>query len=104
MTVIQALQGNRPIIVRVFDEMVRTLPDGVFYSKLSKAENKMSLKGVAESNNRISSLMRRLDKSNWFAGPNLTAVNADPSFGDQASQFVMSFNISTPQAAEGEDK
>ena len=37
MKVIQELQGNRPIIVRIFDEMVRTIPDGVFYGKLSRS-------------------------------------------------------------------
>lgn len=35
MRVIQELQGNRPIIVRVLDQLVRTVPDGVFYTKLS---------------------------------------------------------------------
>jgi type IV pilus assembly protein PilN len=96
MTVIQQLQGNRPIIVRIFDELVRTLPDGVFYQELKRNTNKIELTGIAESNNRISSLMRRLDGSEWFAEPNLNAVKADPGFGEQASEFGLTFNISTP--------
>ena len=96
MNVIQGLQGKRPVIVRVFDEMVRTLPDGVFYQKLTRKENEIKLAGIAESNNRISSLMRRLDRSQWFANPNLSAVKANPNFGEQASGFDLRFSITTP--------
>lgn len=102
MKVIQALQGNRPIIVRIFDELVRTLPDGVFYSELSRANNVVQLRGIAESNNRISSLMRKIDKSEWFTNPNLTSVTADTDFGEQASEFGLSFSISTPSVIDGE--
>ena len=102
MKVIQDLQGNRPIIVRIFDEMVRTLPDGIFYSDLKRTDNTVRLTGIAESNNRISSLMRRLDGSEWFANPNLTAVEAQSDYGEQASEFGLSFNISTPSITEKE--
>lgn len=104
MKVIQELQGNRPIIVRIFDEMVRSLPDGVFYNQLSRSANAINLMGIAESNNRISSLMRKVDKSEWFDDPNLTAVTANPQFGEQASEFSMSFNISTPSGNEEGEK
>ena len=91
MTVIQGLQGNRPVIVHVFDEVVRTLPDGVFYSKLESKGTTMSIKGTAESNNRISSLMRRLDSSKWFSEPNLTDVNkASQDDADTRSIFNLS--------------
>jgi len=53
MRVIQQLQGNRPIIVRVLDELVRTVPDGVYYKRLSASGNAVSIEGVAESNNRV---------------------------------------------------
>jgi type IV pilus assembly protein PilN len=99
MKVIQELQGNRPIIVRIFDEMVRTLPDGVFYKSLDRAGSSVSLDGSAESNNRISSLMRNLQSSEWFTAPNLSAVTSDPKLGEQASSFKLSFNISTPSAS-----
>ncbi len=96
MKVIQELQGNRPIIVRIFDEVVRTLPDGVFFTDLTRTDTTIQLQGVAESNNRISSLMRQLDSSEWFNEPNLTSVKANPDFGEQASEFGMSFKITTP--------
>ena len=59
MRVIQELQGNRPIIVRVLDELVRTVPDGVYYKTLKASDSTVSIEGVAESNNRVSNLMRR---------------------------------------------
>lgn len=98
MKVIQDLQGTRPLIVRVFDEMVRTLPDGVFYQTLSRNEKTVELTGVAESNNRVSSLMRQFDRSEWFESPNLTSVQAASDFGEQASGFKMTVNISAPQS------
>jgi len=88
MRVIQALQGNRPVIVHMFDEMVRSLPDGIHYTSLSRKGNNLSIQGRAESNNRISSLMRRLDGSDWFMDPNLTAVRArDGKDGEKANDF-----------------
>jgi type IV pilus assembly protein PilN len=96
MKVIQELQGNRPIIVRIFDDMVNTLPDGVYFSELERIDNKITVKGIAESNNRISSLMRRLDGSDWFASSNLKEVAAEPSLGEQASRFNLFFDISSP--------
>jgi len=104
MTVIQELQGNRPVIVRLFDELVKTIPDGVFYNTLKRSGNRITLTGTAESNNRISSLMRRIDSSEWFENPNLTSVTAAPDFGEQASNFNLSFVVSTPSAVDGEGK
>lgn len=94
MKIIQALQGNRPVIVHVFDDVVRTLPDGVFYNEFTLKGKTISFKGIAESNNRVSSLMRNLDGSEWFDSPNLTAVKAEPAFGEQASAFDMTVALS----------
>nr|WP_254774621.1 PilN domain-containing protein [Marinobacter sp. AC-23] len=66
MKVIQDLQGKRPVIVRVFDELVRTLPDGLFYTDLKRTGDRVSIVGMAESNSRVSTLMRQFDESDWF--------------------------------------
>lgn len=89
MRIIQELQGNRPVIVHLFDEMVRSLPDGIHYKSLTREGDILAIQGRAESNNRISSLMRRLDGSEWFTDPNLTAVKAveDGSRGDKSNDF-----------------
>jgi len=96
MRVIQELQGNRPIIVRVLDQLVRTVPDGVFYTNLQTKGKTISIRGIAESNNRVSSLMRRLDASEWLANPNLDSVRAAPEYGDQANTFNLTVQIEAP--------
>lgn len=103
MQVIQDLQGKRPVIVRVFDELVRTLPDGLFYTDLSKSGDRISIVGMAESNSRISTLMRRFEESDWFANPNLSNVSAADNRRAGYSQFNLSVQQSTPEPEE-EDK
>ncbi len=108
MRVIQDLQGNRPVIVRIFDEMARTLSSGVHYRSLKMEGTNFTVEGTAESNNRISSLMRNLDESDWFAEPNLKSIKEDPDnsdYGSKASTFDLTFNQSSPfrsdEASEG---
>ena len=101
MRVIQALQGNRPVIVRLLDQLVRTVPDGVFYTSLETKANVVSIEGVAESNNRVSSLMRRLDASDWLENPNLDAVQAAPDYGEQATTFKLTVNLQLAEDEEG---
>jgi len=102
MKVIQSLQGNRPQIVRVFDELVRKVPDGVYFTELNRKGALITFTGIAESNNRVSSLMRQLDESPWFEQPNLLSVNKVRETGDDSSpnRFNMTVKISTPKAEE----
>jgi type IV pilus assembly protein PilN len=107
MRVIQQLQGNRPVIVRVFDELVQTLASGVHYDRLSMQGTLLSLNGVAESNNRISALMRNVDNSEWFTQPNLKSIKEDPTnsdYGEQASKFDLSFVQINPNKSEEEEQ
>ena len=55
MKIIQDLQGNRPIAARVFDQLVRTLPDGVYFTDVKMVGQSISIDGAAESNNLVSS-------------------------------------------------
>lgn len=101
MKIIQDLQGNRPIIGRVFDQLVRTLPDGVYFSSLKMTGKDIAVEGAAESNNRVSNLMRNLDASEWLEAPNLTAVKAVTAGAlDQANVF----QLSVQQTKPGEEK
>ena len=112
MAVIQGLQGTRPIIVRLFDELARSLPEGVYYNSIIRTGDSISLEGVAESNNRISALMRDLDASKWFADSDLRQVNALPGAINDAgaqesvlNEFQLTVKVTTPgqelEAAEG---
>lgn len=98
MKVIQDLQGTRPVIVRVMDELVRTLPDGLYYERMERKGNEVSLKGMAESNNRISSLMRNFEASEWFASPNLKDVSAVTNRANVKDDLSLnSFDLSVKQ-------
>ena len=106
MRVIQELQGNRPVIVRVFDEVVQTLAKGVHYEKLTMAGTSLEVQGIAESNNRISALMRNLDGSEWFMMPNLKGIKEDPAnsdYGEQASTFDLTFVQTNPNKPDDEE-
>lgn len=103
MKIIQDLQGNRPIIVRVFDELARTLPDGVYFDALGMAGPTINIEGRAESNSRVSNLMRQMDASEWLTSPNLTAVRAVTAGGlDQANVFELSVKQTEPGAGTSE--
>ena len=97
MKLIQDLQGNRPVIVRMFDEMARIMPDELFLSEVSSKGTLFTLKGQASSNDQISQLMRNFDASPWFTNPNLLGVKA----GDNGyNSFDMLVNQSTPVVEE----
>lgn len=90
MKIIQDLQGNRPVIGHVFDQLVRTLPDGVYFTELKRTDKSLAIVGAAESNNRVSSLMRNLDASEWLVAPSLTEVKAVTAGAiDQANVFQL---------------
>lgn len=86
--IIQDLQVRRPIAGHIFDQLIRTLPEGVHFTESKMAGNTLSLTGIAESNARVSSLMRNLDASAWLSAPNLAEVKAiNLKHGRQGSQF-----------------
>ncbi|MBV1879248.1 MAG: PilN domain-containing protein [Pseudomonadales bacterium] len=100
--VIEELQGNRPIIVRLFDELARQMNDDVFFREVTLAKKKLTLQGVAESNSKIAEQLRKFTVSDWFQQPNVTAINADTSFGPKASKFALTVQQSTPTDTEVE--
>ncbi|MEX6662812.1 type IV pilus assembly protein PilN [Pseudomonas graminis] len=102
MKIIQDLQGNRPIIGRIFDQMARTLPDGVYFNDVKMTGQMISISGAAESNNRVSDLLRNLDASDWLESPSLTEVKANTAAGgvDQTNTFQLTVRQTQP-AVEG---
>lgn len=104
MRVIQDLQGNRPIIVRVFDELARQLAPRVFFNALTMRGNEIDIRGVAESNNRISNQLRNFSESEWFDKPNVTAIRANDDYGPQASEFSLTVVQTTPKAETEEEQ
>lgn len=100
MKIIQDLQGNRPIIGRVFDQLVRTLPEGVYFSSLKMTGKSIAVAGAAESNNRVSNLMRNLDGSDWLEAPSLIEVKAVTAGAlEQANLFQLTVQQTQPVVA-----
>ena len=87
MDVIQQLQGDRTRIVHVFDELVRRLPKGVYFTRLKKNGDKLIIKGYAQSNARVSALMNQLEASRWLSNAKLNVINASRRGGNSLSQF-----------------
>ncbi len=77
MTVIQGLQKSRPEIVHLFEELAKATPDGAQIIKISQKDKVVSIEGIAESNSRISTFMRNLEKSKWLKEPELIVINAN---------------------------
>jgi len=89
MRVIQDLQANRPVAVHLFDEIVKTLPDGVYYENIARKDRVLTLKGWAESNARISALMRNLDDSGWLTNPQLNIIETKQQAQPENRNFVL---------------
>lgn len=101
MRIIQDLQGNRQISGRIFDQLARTLPDGVYFTDVKMAGKTLSISGAAESNNRVSELMRNLDASDWFDAPSLNEVKATSADQvEQANVFQLTVRQTQPKVVE----
>jgi type IV pilus assembly protein PilN len=101
MRIIQDLQGNRQISGRIFDQLARTLPDGVYFTDVKMAGKTLSISGAAESNNRVSELMRNLDASDWFDAPSLNEVKATTAGQvDQTNTFELTVRQTQPPTLE----
>lgn len=99
MKLIQDLQGNRPIIVRLFDEIARSIPDDLYFTTLDIKGTQVSVKGRAKSNNRVAALMRNFDDSDWFDAPNLISVKAEKG---GYNRFEVTMTQVDPKNAEQE--
>ncbi len=93
MEIIEQLQRSRPSIVHVFEELVSTLPDGVYLTAVKQSGQNIEIVGSAESNTRVSALMRKLDESDWFTKPDLEVVEVKALKAGgrdrRASEFVV---------------
>ncbi len=88
MEIIEKLQRSRPEIVHVFDEIVRTLPEGVYLTAVKQSGNKVKFDGIAQSSTRVSSFMRNIDGSQWLRNPELLVVQTVKGSGP-ASRFTL---------------
>jgi type IV pilus assembly protein PilN len=97
--VVETLQTNRTETVRLLDQMVRQLPDGVHLKAMKQTGQKVNVVGYATSNARVSTLMRNLEASPWLEAPSLVEVKATKLGKDNIilNEFILNVNISRPK-------
>jgi type IV pilus assembly protein PilN len=103
MQIIEKLQQSRPEIVHVFDEIVKTLPDGAYLTSIKQTDQKFKFDGIAQSSTRVSAFMRNIDSSEWLKNPELQVVQADASGGQAFTVFAEEIpnGADAPEAAPG---
>ena len=102
MRTIEQLQSNRPLIVRFFDELITSLPEGVSVTRVAQAGNNITIDGLAQSNARVSSFMRNLESSDWLANPDLKIIQQSGTAGDRRiNSFKLTFTQVIPAAPAG---
>ncbi len=104
LDIIQRLQSSRSDIVHLFDEAVRTLPEGVYLSSLSQKGNKLIINGSAQSNARVSSYMWNIEKSDWLTDPKLNVISTSKQGRDRVSNFTLQVVQVNKKAQETEKK
>ncbi|HXS21857.1 MAG TPA: PilN domain-containing protein [Steroidobacteraceae bacterium] len=98
MQIIEKLQGSRPEIVHLFDQIVKTLPDGVYLTGVTETGDHLKFSGVAQSSTRVSQFMRNIDSSQWMKNPTLEVIQSA-----SAGAFGSSFTLDAEQAAGDAD-
>ena len=98
MNIIQQLQSSRPQVVHVFDEMVSTMPNGVYLTSIKNSGPQITLDGFAQSNARVSSYMRKVDDADWLSDPRLDVISTENTKGQRISRFTLVVKQTTPAA------
>jgi len=97
--VIETLQTDRVQTVYLLDELVRQMPEGVFLKSVKQNGSGVELVGYAQSNARVSTLMRNIESSPWLANPNLVEIKATNLGKMRISEFNLKLQVKRPTAA-----
>jgi type IV pilus assembly protein PilN len=98
MEVIQQLQASRPEIVHLFDELGRTIPEGVYLADLTQVDKNITVNGLAQSNARVSAYMRNLESSIWLKSPLLNVIETKVDGRDSKKERQNRFTLQVKQA------
>ena len=93
MEIIEKLQRKRPEIVHLFDEIVKTVPEGVYLTGIKQNGNKLEIHGVAQSSTRVSTFMRNIDSSVWMDNPVLLVVESAKENTAGGSNFTLTSDV-----------
>ena len=95
--VVESLQTNRTETVRLLDQLVRQLPDGVYLKSVKQTGQKVNVVGYATSNARVSTLMRNFEASPWLESPTLIEIKAATVENALLNEFNLNVSISRPK-------
>jgi type IV pilus assembly protein PilN len=101
--VIEKLQASRSQMVHLFDELVRTIPEGVRLNSIKQNGDQLTLEGSAQSNARVSSYMRNLEASGWMANPDLTIIEAKGEDRGLPNMFSLTVRLKDPSANQTDE-
>ena len=98
--VIETLQADRATTVYMLDQLVRQMPEGVYLRSVVQKGTRLNLLGYAQSNARVSTLMRNIEASPWLGSPGLVEVKAVNVEKRRVSEFNLYFDIKRPEAQD----
>ncbi len=104
MNVIQELQHNRPLSVHLMDQLVRTIPDGVYLDSFTQKGNELTMVGVAQSNARVSAYMRNIEASPWMADPRLEVIENKLVGRNRVAAFTLKAKLVNPGTGDAGDE
>src|ERR1700688_4470161 len=93
MEIIERLQRKRPEIVHLFDELVKTVPEGIYLTQIKETGKKLEMRGVAQSSTRVSTFMRNIDSSSWMDNPQLQVVESAKDSPTGGASFTLTSDV-----------
>ena len=91
--VVETLQANRTEAVHLLDQLVRQLPDGVYLKSVKQQGSRVTLIGYAQSNARVSTLMRNVESSPWLSSPDLIEIRSVALDKQKVNEFTLAVQI-----------
>jgi len=95
--VVESLQSNRTEAVRLLDQMVRQLPDGIYLKAIKQTGDIVNVTGYATSNARVSTLMRNFEASPWLEDPKLVEIKATKVGNANLNEFNLNVKVTRPK-------
>lgn len=91
--VIESLQSDRSEAVHLLNELTKNVPEGVYLKSIKQEGRRVTITGYAQSNSRVSSLMRNLEGSPWMESPQLVEIKAVTADKKRMNEFLLSFQL-----------
>lgn len=102
-TVVEDLQSTRADVVHLLDQMLHLLPEGVYIKSIKQTGRQINLVGYAQSNGRVSTLMRSIETSPWLDSPVLVDIHASVNNNARTNEFSLNFNLTHAETSKAAD-